>query len=70
MGLIPSVDLPMPGAHRLTAPELNAIFAQFMQVSQFGAVFVSWFQTLPTSPPTINGIPWNNGGIVTISSGN
>ena len=70
MTLIALVDLPAPGAHRLTAAELNLIFAQFIQVPQFGAVLLSWFQTLPTSPPTTNGLPWNNGGIVTISSGN
>lgn len=67
MSLIALVDLPAAGAHRLTAAELNAIFAQFVQVPQFGAAFLSWFITLPTTPPTASQSPWNNGGMLTVT---
>ena len=67
MSLIALVDLPTPGAHRLTAAELNLIFAQFVQVPQFGAAFVSWFSTLPTNPPITAQSPWNNSGTLAVT---
>lgn len=67
MSLIPLVDLPFPGAHRLTAAELNMIFAQFVQVPQFSAAFLVWFLALPINPPATSQSPWNNGGILTVT---
>jgi len=67
MSLIPLVDLPAPGAHKLTAAELNAIFAQFVQGSQFGTAFLTWFSALPTTLPTTAGVPWNNSGTLAVS---
>ena len=67
MSIIPLVDLPSPNAHKLTAAELNAIFAQFVQVPQFGQAFLTWFNALPTTLPATAGVPWNNGGTLAVS---
>lgn len=33
------------------------------------AAFIAYLATLPTTDPHVNGSPWNNGGILTISAG-
>ncbi len=68
MSIIPLIDLPSPNAHKLTAAELSAIFAQFVQVPQFAALLVATdLSVLPKAQPTTPGLPWNNGGFVCVS---
>jgi len=62
----PLVDLPFPGAHKLTVAEFNAILAQ-NRVAPFGPEAAADFAALPTAPPATPQTFWNNGGTLAMT---
>ena len=45
-------------------PDLSAVTSP----AGFTAFFLAWFAALPTVPPAALGLPWNDGGILVVTS--
>src|SRR4051812_40497747 len=69
------LDVPQPQLKTRNIPPdpppiLNARVEPFAIDNEGGFLdFVSWFQSLPTSIPFDDGVPWNNGGLLAVTDG-
>ena len=58
---------PSGGGAGLTSAQVDAKIAAALAAASFGAAYLVWAASLPTTLPAVRGVAWNNSGVITVS---